>query len=324
MRLRSALLPAVRRFAAGIDVGQREVRLVVLSRGLRGSGLVRLEFIASAPLFPGAMAGPEIVNRSAAGDALRDVFSQVPAACSMHTLRCAMAMPASATLTTSVPLSRLGSSPRAAGDRHTLAALEPAVMAEAERVAGIERHALAVDWFIDESPQRTGCVTIAATARAHLEARVECAAAAGITLTAVDGEPHAALRALRHAAALELDPHEPYAAVWIGDDGVHGWRIADESVAAEIRYPAPEHSGLADALRELGDASVGSVIVCGQIGLLDDVGFSMADIGDAMGCTVLLFDCSLLGDCAHAVPDELLQQPSLAVAYGLALRGLME
>lgn len=324
MALRNSLLSAVRRFAAGIDIGQQEVRLLVLSQRTRVGGPVRLEFVATVPLFSGAMAGAEIVNRSVVGSALREVFAQLPRECATHLLRCAMAMPASATLTAAVPLNQLTSNRQAAVGSHALAALEPAVMAEAERIAGIERHALAVDWFIDDSPRNAGCVTIAATARSHLEARVECAAAAGITLTAIDGEPHAALRAMRHVASLELDAHESYAAIWIGDDGVYGWRMVDESIAGEMRYPAPEYADLVDALRDLGDANVGCVIVCGQTGLLDGVGFSIADIGDVLGCTVLPFECAVLGKGAHEPSAELLREPSLAVAFGLALRGLGE
>ena len=115
----------------------------------------------------------------------------------------------------------------------------------------LERHALAVDWFVDDTPSPVRSVTIAATARQHLEARIECAATAGISLTAIDGEPHAALRAMRYAASHELDQHEPYVALWIGTDGVYGWRIVDDGIAGEMRYPAPEHTDLADALRDL-------------------------------------------------------------------------
>ncbi len=131
MTLRSSLLPAVRRFAAGIDISQREVRLVVLGQRVRAGGPVRVEFIAAAPLFAGAMAGAEIVNRSAVGSALREVFAQLPHECSAHALRCAMAMPASATLTTSAPLTQLAS----------------------PRQSAMNSHALAVDRFIDEAPR---------------------------------------------------------------------------------------------------------------------------------------------------------------------------
>jgi len=196
---------------------------------------------------------------------------------------------------------------------------------EAERVAGIERHALAVDWYVDDSPKRPGTVSIAATAREHLEARIECAAMAGITLTTVDVEPHAALRALRHAATFELELHEPYAAIWIGSDGVYGWRIEGETIAEEIHYPSPEYSCVADALRDLAENNLNvCALVGGEIELLEGVCFSLADIGDVLGCSVLPFDCSSLSDDNVIPQSELLHEPAFAVAFGLALRGIAQ
>jgi Tfp pilus assembly PilM family ATPase len=326
MAIRSSLLVKVRRFAAGIDVSREAVRLVVLSQRLRMGEQMRVEYLAAVPLAAGAMAGVEIVDRAAVTRAMREVFADLPRACASHTLRCAMALPGSATLMSNLPLARFGvAGELAVAGGPTLAGLESAVLAEAERLAGIERHALAVDWFIDGAPRRAASVTIATAGRQHLEARIECAAAAGLTLTAIDGEPHAALRALRHAAMLELEPHETYAAIWVGADGVYGWRIADEAVAGETHYPAPEHADLADALRDLADGGgLGCALLGGEIELLDGVGFSVADLGDVLGCTVLPFECVSLGDCARALSAELLREPTCAVAFGLALRGVME
>jgi len=326
MAIRSSLLVKVRRFAAGIDVSREAVRLVVLSQRLRMGEQMRVEYLAAVPLTAGAMAGVEIVDRVAVTRAMREVFADLPRACAAHTLRCAMALPGSATLMSSLPLARFGAvGELAVAGGPTLVGLESAVLAEAERLAGIERHALAVDWFIDGAPRRTASVTIAAAGRQHLEARIECAAAAGVTLTAIDGEPHAALRVLRHAAMLELEPHETYAAIWIGADGVYGWRIADEAVAGEMHYPAPEHSDLADALRDLADGGqLGCALLGGELELLDGVGFSVVDLGDALGCTVLPFECVSLGDCARPLSADLLREPTCAVAFGLALRGVME
>ena len=287
---------------------------------------MRMEYLAAVPLAASAMAGIEIVDRSAVSRALRDLFAGLPRACINCTLRCAMALPGSATLMSSLPLARFtGTDGRSLADATTLTAMEAAVMSEAERIAGIERHALAVDWFIDDSPRCANTVTIAAAGRQHLEARIECAAAANVTLTAIDGEPHAALRAMRHAAMLELEPHESYAAIWIGADGVYGWRIEDEVIVADMRYPAPEHNDLADALRDLADGEViGCALLGGELELLDGVGFSVADLGDVLGCTVLPFECASLGECARPLPVELLRDPTFAVAVGLALRGVME
>jgi Tfp pilus assembly PilM family ATPase len=323
---RSSLLVTVRRFAAGIDVSSQSARLVVLSQRMRSGDAVRIEYLAAVPLAASAMAGIEIVDRSAVSRALREVFAGLPRVCLNRTLRCSMALPGSATLMSSLPLARFANAgDRAPSNTTMLTAMEAAVMSEAERVAGMERHALAVDWFIDDAPHHANTVTIATAARQHLEARIECAAVAGVTLTAIDGEPHAALRAMRHAAMLELEPHESYAAIWVGADGVYGWRIEDEAIVAEMHYPAPEHNDLAEALRDLADGEgIGCALLGGEVELLDGVGFSIADLGDVLGSPVLLFQCATLGECARPVPMELLSEPTFAVAAGLALRGVME
>ena len=291
MALKDSLRMAMRRQAVGIDVGAQAVRIVALSGSARKAGPVRIECIALEPLAPGAMAGAEIVDRQAVARAVSEAFCRVPQQCMSAALRCAMAIPGSATFTAHIPINHV-SGPRGSG-----ASLEPTVLMEAERVAGIERHAPAVDWYVDESPSNPGGVSIAATARAHLEARIESAAMAGVTLTTVDVEPHAALRALRHAATFELELHEPYAAIWIGSDGVYGWRVEGETIADEIRYPSPEYSCVADALRDLAENNLNvCALVGGEIELLDGVCFSLADVGDVLGCSVLPFDCSSLSD----------------------------
>ncbi|MEX3972964.1 type IV pilus biogenesis protein PilM [Paraburkholderia caribensis] len=319
MALKDSLRMAMRRQAVGIDVGAQAVRIVALSGSARKAGPVRIECIALEPLAPGAMAGAEIVDRQAVARAVSEAFCRVPQQCMSAALRCAMAIPGSATFTAHLPINHVN------GPRGSGASLEPTVLMEAERVAGIERHALAVDWYVDESPSNPGRVSIAATARAHLEARIESAAMAGVTLTTVDVEPHAALRALRHAATFELELHEPYAAIWIGSDGVYGWRVEGETIADEIRYPSPEYSCVADALRDLAENNLNvCALVGGEIELLDGVCFSLADVGDVLGCSVLPFDCSSLSD-GNVIPDsELLHEPSFAVAFGLALRGVTQ
>jgi hypothetical protein len=113
--------------------------------------------------------------------------------------------------------------------------------------------------------------------------------------------------------------------LWIGTDGVYGWRIVDDSIAGEMRYPAPEHADLADALRDLVHGPVlDCALVSGEIDLLEGVGFSLADIADVLGCTVLPFECAALGGLVRPLDDELLHEPASAVAFGLALRGVLE
>lgn len=336
MSLRNAWQLSVRRFGAGIDLNAQGVRCAVLSRRLRTTGPVRIEWLGAWPLAPGAVAGAEILDRAAVSTVLRAAFAQMPAWCAAQAMRCAMAIPASATFSASMPMAQLAVS----GEQDTgflptgpaWTAFEPAVLAEAERVAGLERDALAVDWFVDESLHHVAdggpgghYVTIAAASRHHLESRLECAAAAGFTLHTLDGEPHAALRAMRHAAKVELQPYEPYAALWVGGDGVYGWRVVDGLVACEIRYPALEYPDFVDALRELSKgAAVRCALLSGDLQLLVGAGFSLADVGDVLGCPVLPFECAALADGTRPLAPELLHEPACAVAVGLALRGVME
>jgi Tfp pilus assembly PilM family ATPase len=332
MGLVKPILLGARRFAAGIDVASRGVTLAVLSRRLFGATPVRVEWLASAPLPREAMAGVEIVDRAAVVESLRSLFGELPRECASAAMRCAMALPASATLVATVPLARLAPAACRADESRIYAELEPFVLAEAERVAGVERHELAVDWRL--APQRSTSpgriegatqVTIAATPRSHLEARVECAAMAGITLYAVDDEAEAALRAMRHAAAFELSPHEPHIALWIGAEGIRGWTVADDAVAREMRFPALEYADLVEALRDLVHGEpAGCALVAGDIGMLRGVHFSLADIGHALGCPVLPFECATLADPDRPLPLLLSHDPSCAVAFGLALRGVCE
>jgi len=332
----SAIAPMSRRWAAGIDIGSDEIRLVIVSKRGRHMPPVRVEHLAAAPLAAGVMSKPGGVDQGAVIDALTELIAQAPGV--SNKLSCAMAVPGIATVATSVALPQL--MPRAAPIHlnHTLDALELAVFAHAERMAGVERHALAVDWFIDEH-DRAGSppyVTIVATLKQHLEARLEIAAAAGIVLSVLDGEPPAALRGLRHAAELDLESHERYAAIWIGDDGLYGWRIAGGKIEAYIRYPAPEHEDLASALRALvNNATPGCAWVGGRLG----AGLTLADISDLLMCPVLPFecapfcdDCEECDDCddcddcdqANTIPRELHHAPAFALAFGLALRGVCE
>jgi len=319
MALKDSLRMAMRRQAVGIDVGAQAVRIVVLSCSARKMEPVRIECVALEPLAPGAIAGAEIVDRQAVARTLCAALGNVPQQCVSAALRFAMAIPGAATFTTRLHAGHVS------GPQRPSESLEPAVLVEAERIAGIERHALAVDWYVEDSPPHSGAVSIAATAREHLEARIDCAAMAGVSLTTVDVEPHAALRALRHAAKFELELHDPYAAIWIGSDGVYGWRVEDQIIAEEIRYPSPEYSSVADALRDLAEDNINTcALVGGEIDLLEGVCFSLADIGDVLGCSVLPFDCSSLSD-GNVVPhSELLHDPSFAVAFGLALRGIAQ
>ncbi len=62
----------------------------------------------------------------------------------------------------------------------------------------------------------------------------------------------------------------------------------------------------------------------GEIELLEGVCFSLADIGDVLGCSVLPFDCASLSDGNVIPQSDLLNEASFAVAFGLALRGIAQ
>ena len=177
--LRGSVVTVTRRFAAGTDITERAVRLAVVSKRLQANRPVCVERLEEVLLPRGAVVSGDFVDGAAISAALREAFSRRPARGALRSLRCAMALPASATLTTRVLLEKL-SNVRQKPGRDPRGVLEPAVLAEAERVAGIERGALSVDWSIYE--RNDGCteVSIAATARQYVESRVEAAAGADI------------------------------------------------------------------------------------------------------------------------------------------------
>jgi Tfp pilus assembly PilM family ATPase len=325
--LRGSVLNVTRRFAAGIDVSERAVRLAVVSKRLQANRPVCVERLEEVPLAAGVVIAGDFIDRQAVTAALREAFSRLPARGSLRSLRCAMALPASATLTTRVPLAQLahsGSLP-ASGGRDPRGLLEPAVLAEAERAAGIERGALAVDWSIEARADGCAQVSIAATGRQYVESRVEAAAAADIILSAIDGEPLAALRALRYCAAMEIDPDERYIACWIESAGLHAWLVGDDGVEKEMRYPSPEYANASDALIDLaGDGPcVHWIYIGGDIELLARAGVSTSMLATLFRCPVMPFECAPFCNGAQKVDERLRHSPLFAVALGLALREVM-
>ncbi|SAK85219.1 competence protein ComA [Caballeronia temeraria] len=327
--LRGTMLTVTRRYAAGIDVGEDAVRLAVVSRRLRANAAVCVEHLESVALPSGAVIGGDFVDRAAIVAALREAFGRLPESGAWRALRCAMGLPASATLTAQIPLARLidthgqfatsiGGDPRGV--------LEPAVLAEAERAAGIERGALAVDWSVQTRDDGEALVAIAATARRHVEARVETAAEAGIALSAIDGEPAAALRAMRHAGSVELDADARYLVCWLESTGLHGWLVGSRGVEDEVRYPAPEHRSIADALHELAGehAPLDCIYVGGQIELIAHAGLPLPVLGKTFGCAALPFEAAPYCNGAAEILAAHKHSPRFATAFGLALREVMQ
>ncbi len=311
------LLSVGRRCAAGIDVNRRAVRIVVLSGRVWSAGVVRIETLEAEPLPPHAFSAANIADWALVTAALQGGMARVLSACGIRALRGVMALPDGSFATESFVAPAM----TVARGADTLQA---AVLIEAERVVGLARETLAVDWYADSARSRGG-VTFAVAEQARLDARLDAASAAGVELIAIDGEPHAALRALRHAAALELDEEESYLAFWFGDSGVYGWRIEACVVVAQIRYPEPEHADLAAALREFAQSgAVGCAFVAGDLELFGGAPITLANLGDLLGCIVLPFECAGFCEEARPVNPEMSRAPDFAVAFGLALRGVLE
>ncbi|SAK98593.1 type IV pilus biogenesis protein PilM [Caballeronia ptereochthonis] len=327
--LRGTMLTVTRRYAAGIDVGEDAVRLAVVSRRLRANAVLCVEHLESVPLPSGAVIDGDFVDRAVVVSALREAFGRLPSGGAWRALRCAMGLPASATITTQIPLSRLMEAreplPAATGgDPHGV--LEPAVLAEAERATGIERVALAVDWSVQTSEDGQAQVAIAATARRHVEARVETAAEAGIALSAIDGEPAAALRAMRHSGSVELGDDARYLVCWLESTGLHGWLVGSRGIENEVRYPAPEYRSISDALRDLvGEhAPLDCIYAGGQLELLAHAGVPLPVLGKTFACPALPFESAPYCNGAAEIMAAHKHSPRFAAAFGLALREVMQ
>jgi Tfp pilus assembly PilM family ATPase len=299
--------------AAGIDVTPRGVRVALLSRRRGVAGRARVDALAAEPLPAGAYTGAADGDWAAVGRALAAALERARAAGRCRVSRAVMALPEAALTVAAVDLGAAGA--------HDGARAEPAVLAAAEQATGLARDTLACDW----RPGAAGATVFAAAERAHVDARLEAAATAGVALTAIDGEPFAALRALRFVAARETPGGAPCLAIWIGEAGVHGWLVDGGRVAQAIGYPTPEHADLADALRELARAGAPAyALIAGEIGGPDGARLALADLADLLGCAARPFGCVSLCEPGQPVDETLVRAPAFAVAVGLALRGVDE
>ncbi|MGN6315329.1 hypothetical protein [Trinickia sp.] len=307
MLMRRKLLSAARRFAAGIDVSAREVRLVIASRKRRGAHPVRVEWIGAAPLPAGAMSGVHIVERALVTEALASLCARWPRQLPMRGMPFSMAVPGDAA---SISLSAMTAT-RSRSDRKAASSCE---IGEGE------------PFLFDLAGQLCGHDAGEARAGAShplLQSRVEAAAAAHIALASVECEPLAALRALVHTGEHTRTAVQRYGAIWAGYGGVFGWRIADRLVEAAIRFPGGEHPDLDAALRLLaGGEGLHAALVGGDVALLERIGLTLADIGERLGCSAAPFECAPFGCRPGALTDleGWKHGAAYAVAFGLALR----
>ena len=328
-----------RRRAQGRDVSAGAIRVALLSRRY-ASRAVRVEALDAEPLpSEWAALGPAYWPLATAtlGRVLERITARYPGMPRFGV----MAVPDAA-----VVCGKLGVDPAACG--HPVEAL---VRDAAERGTAQAGETLALDWrwppdAREVSPEPRYAESVAscelawaAVAQPEVDARIEAAAAVGVSLLAIDCEPAAALRAMRYRA-LEVGTGEPYYALWLGEDGMYGWHVEQDAVVARVRYPAPEYASLDDAVRRLvcrgdpaGDGGARAAPrlawLAGDPGRLEPAGLAPCDLADLLGCTLTNFSCDVSRPPAangvlptyHAAPRR--EVPEFAVAVGLALRGVL-
>lgn len=102
MPLRNTPPSLTRRFAAGIDIGSREVRLVIASCARRARRPAAVEWMGAAPLAAGAVCGAHLVDRAAAAAALSSLCARWPRRRAMRAMPCVIAIPDGGTASTAV------------------------------------------------------------------------------------------------------------------------------------------------------------------------------------------------------------------------------
>lgn len=326
--MQSALSSVARRFATGFDITPTEIRMVVASRRIVGGADVRIDHLAARALDAGAVDHIEFVRPEVVAHALRELRDEVPMRRALAGMRYAMALPPAATYVGTASLAELiRRTPSVAATveaRTALDRLEPAVLAEAERLFSVDPSSIAVDWLIADSEDDPDAVTITATPREWLDVRVETAAAADIILTAIDGEAAAALRACRLFAALELPPTRSWCAIWAGGGSVHAWLLRGMMVRREWLAPRDHRGPVVDALRDaFADADLAGAIVAGDLDAIATAGLDFDALRAALGCDAQLF-CASPFCHASVADDALCRSPAFAVAFGLAMRGVLE
>ncbi|WP_107314473.1 competence protein ComA [Burkholderia metallica] len=292
--------------STGIDVGADEVRVVVLSRRGR-SAQVCVEGLEREPV--GLADGPQDARWAAVARALAAAVSRLSAA----GVRCDTC----GVMALHDDEMRIATLDLAGRDD-----VEDAARQAAERISGLAPDSLAFDWRQDGGAVADE-VEVAVAPLALLERRIDVAAQAGVDLTVVDGESAAALRALRYAAQFEVDVHAgAYAAFWFHDAGVQGWRIDGPLAAPVLTLPGAMPGAFADALRRRALGAVSCILVAGSARCIARFDTSVAEIGDVLGAVAVPFDCTSWSGqpCPAGLPGD----PAMAVAFGLALRGVWE
>lgn len=348
-----------RRLAAGIDIQPHSVRAVAMSCALSGCDDPCIEYIGLADLPAHAMPGIGTADASSVSDAVVQALGPFYTPRIAATLRIAMAIEPAMSLLATVPRDALRTAglsrrPGVASGPHALQLdlLEPAVRAHAETLSGIERSALALDWWSgDAVATPSDSLTIAAASREHIDARIDVAAGAGLQLIAIDIESNAALRACRYDAAREISDDALYTVLWLGPQDSHFWLLRGAHTIREWQVAA--YADIAEVLAEARtlceDAAqmefigppfllapearpgrletpgrrLAGAFLAGDLRVLADAGLTLDGIGAVLDCKVFEFDaaCQCESRSPVAVPD--IHPAAFAVAFGLALRAVL-
>ncbi|MCF7695439.1 pilus assembly protein PilM [Mycetohabitans sp. B2] len=326
--MQNALLSVGRRFAAGIDITPSEIRMAVASRRLADGADVRVEHLAAQPLPAGVVEDAEILRPECVSRALSVLRDGIPIRRSLASVRYAMALPPAVTYTGVTSLAELARrTPGLASAQHACAAfdeLEPAVLAEAERLFGVDPSSIVVDWLMADRDDDPDAVTITAASRDWLDIRIATAAAANIVLSTVDGEAAAALRACRLQGALVLPADCCWCAIWAGGGTVYAWLLRGTMVRREW-HALPGHRGpILDALRDaLASDDLSGAVVSGEVAAIAAAGLDFDALRGALGCDPQLFRCAPF--CRALIAAQpCSNSPAYAVAFGLAMRGVLE
>ncbi|MEJ2768568.1 pilus assembly protein PilM [Mycetohabitans sp. B46] len=326
--MQNALLSVGRRFAAGIDITPLEIRMAVASRRLADGADVRVEHLAAQPLPAGVVEDAEILRPECVSRALSALRDGMPIRRSLASVRYAMALPPTVTYTGVASLAELARrTPGLASAQHACTAfdeLEPAVLAEAERLFGVDPSSIVVDWLMADRDDDPDAVTITAASRDWLDIRIATAAAANIALSTVDGEAAAALRACRLQGALVLPAGCRWCAIWAGGGAVYAWLLRGTMIRREWQALSGHQGPILDALRDaLASDDLSGAVVGGEVAAIAAAGLDFDALRGALGCDPQLFRCAPF--CRASIAAQpCSNSPAYAVAFGLAMRGVLE
>ncbi len=310
--------------AIGIEIQPTAVRVVLLSRCGLAKQTIRLMHMAQRALPIGAVVGTEFTDVITIASAITDALytskqSRIKAS---HAV---MALPSAAILLgeTSVSQLALPTPVLASTPPDTV---EAAVLAEAERLFRIEASELAIDWFQPAAPQHPERLVIAAAPRHYVETCVEIATEAGLKLIAIDGGGVAALRACRFAALHTLPAETLYSVIWLGEQQIYVWFVREHYIQHELFF-----SGLdlvkpvfIDSLQHQAQIEAPQqAFIAGEIDMLNTLNLNLEEMGRALHCKICVFDAALYCQTDKNASLSHPQNAPFAVAFGLALKGVL-